>query len=131
MFPAQYIEGMNAPTTLRVLAACLLTAGTTSLPLSARLAAQDTTHIVVVSTTDVHGHASGWDFVEGRPFPGGLTRAATVIDSLRARYPGLAFSFGLAAVARLKPPPDSIASMRFKSASASRSASRACDTFAC
>lgn len=88
MFPAQYIEGMNAPTTLRVLAACLLTAGTTSLPLSARLAAQDTTHIVVVSTTDVHGHASGWDFVEGRPFPGGLTRAATVIDSLRARYPG-------------------------------------------
>ena len=52
------------------------------------LHAQDTAHVVVVSTTDVHGHASGWDFIEGRPFPGGLTRAATVIDSLRAKYPG-------------------------------------------
>lgn len=52
------------------------------------LAAQDTAHVVLVATTDVHGHASGWDFVEGRAFPGGLTRAGTVIDSLRARYPG-------------------------------------------
>ena len=52
------------------------------------LAAQDTAHIVLVATTDVHGHAGGWDFVAGRPFGGGLTRAATVIDSLRMRYPG-------------------------------------------
>ena len=66
--------------TFRVLAA--LVAG------AAPLAAQDTAHVVVVSTTDVHGHEGGWDFVEGRPFPGGLTRAATVIDSLRAKYPG-------------------------------------------
>jgi 2',3'-cyclic-nucleotide 2'-phosphodiesterase/3'-nucleotidase/5'-nucleotidase len=51
-------------------------------------AAQDTAHVVVVSTTDIHGHATGWDFIEGRAFPGGLTRAATVVDSLRARYPG-------------------------------------------
>ena len=56
--------------------------------LAAPLPAQDTAHVVLVSTTDIHGHISGWDFVEGRPFPGGLSRAGTVIDSLRARYPG-------------------------------------------
>ncbi len=48
----------------------------------------DTTHLVLVATTDVHGHATEWDYVGDRPFPGGLTRAATVIDSLKARYPG-------------------------------------------
>jgi 2',3'-cyclic-nucleotide 2'-phosphodiesterase/3'-nucleotidase len=47
----------------------------------------DTAHLVLVATTDVHGHATEWDFVADRPFPGGLTRAATVIDSLRTRYP--------------------------------------------
>lgn len=68
--------------------ACCVAAALASLTLSASLAAQDTAHVVLVSTTDVHGHATGWDFIEGRPFPGGLTRAATVIDSLRARHPG-------------------------------------------
>lgn len=60
------------------------------LPLLLALAAQaqDTTHLIVVSTTDVHGHATGWDYLAGTAFPGGLTRAATVVDSLRARYPG-------------------------------------------
>jgi 2',3'-cyclic-nucleotide 2'-phosphodiesterase/3'-nucleotidase len=48
----------------------------------------DTAHLVLVATTDVHGHATEWDFLADRPFPGGLARAATVIDSLRARYPG-------------------------------------------
>ncbi|HSN14385.1 MAG TPA: metallophosphoesterase, partial [Anaeromyxobacteraceae bacterium] len=70
------------PTTRTLGALLALLAG------AAPLAAQDTAHVVIVSTTDVHGHASGWDFVEGRAFPGGLTRAATVIDSLRAKYPG-------------------------------------------
>jgi 2',3'-cyclic-nucleotide 2'-phosphodiesterase/3'-nucleotidase len=48
----------------------------------------DTAHLVLVASTDVHGHATDWDYVADRGFPGGLTRAATVIDSLRARYPG-------------------------------------------
>lgn len=48
----------------------------------------DTTHLVLVATTDVHGHATAWDYVGGKSFPGGLTRAATIIDSLRARYRG-------------------------------------------
>ncbi|HEV7366868.1 MAG TPA: 5'-nucleotidase C-terminal domain-containing protein [Gemmatimonadales bacterium] len=49
---------------------------------------QDTAHLVLVATTDVHGHATDWDYVAGRPFPGGLTRVATIVDSLRSRYPG-------------------------------------------
>lgn len=49
---------------------------------------QDTAHLVLVATTDVHGHATEWDYVQGKPFPGGLPRVATIVDSLRARYPG-------------------------------------------
>ena len=60
------------------------------LPLLLALAtqAQDTAHIIVVSTTDVHGHATAWNYLDNAPFPGGLVRAAHVVDSLRARYPG-------------------------------------------
>ncbi|HTK56464.1 MAG TPA: metallophosphoesterase, partial [Gemmatimonadales bacterium] len=74
--------------TLRTLVACGLAAAPALLLPGTPLAAQDTAHVVLVSTTDIHGHATGWDFIEGRPFPGGLTRAASVIDSLRAKYPG-------------------------------------------
>ena len=49
---------------------------------------QDTAHVVVVATTDVHGRATDWDYVANEPFQGGLTRVATVVDSLRAAYPG-------------------------------------------
>jgi 2',3'-cyclic-nucleotide 2'-phosphodiesterase/3'-nucleotidase/5'-nucleotidase len=49
---------------------------------------QDTAHLVLVATTDVHGHVTDWDYIAGRPFPGGLTRVATIVDSLRSRYPG-------------------------------------------
>ncbi len=49
---------------------------------------QDTAHVVIVATTDVHGHATAWDYVNDRAAPWGLARAATVVDSLRQRYPG-------------------------------------------
>jgi 2',3'-cyclic-nucleotide 2'-phosphodiesterase/3'-nucleotidase/5'-nucleotidase len=49
--------------------------------------AQDSAHLVVVATTDVHGRATGWDYVNDRPWAGGLVRAARPIDSLRAAYP--------------------------------------------
>lgn len=75
-----YIEGMTSSNMMRVLAALCLAGGP--------VAAQDSAHVVVVATTDIHGHATGWDFIEGKAFGGGLTRAATVVDSLRARYPG-------------------------------------------
>lgn len=48
----------------------------------------DTARLVIVATTDVHGRASGWDYVTDAPHPGGLARAATVIDSLRRAHPG-------------------------------------------
>ncbi|HWA41171.1 MAG TPA: metallophosphoesterase, partial [Gemmatimonadales bacterium] len=73
---------MTRPQILRWLVALGLATAPRALP------AQDTAHVVIVSTTDIHGHISGWDFIEGRPFPGGLSRAGTVVDSLRARYPG-------------------------------------------
>jgi 2',3'-cyclic-nucleotide 2'-phosphodiesterase / 3'-nucleotidase / 5'-nucleotidase len=50
---------------------------------------QDTAHVVVVATTDVHGHATDWDYPRRRPFSGGLARVATVVDSLRVLYPGM------------------------------------------
>ncbi len=48
----------------------------------------DTAHIVVVATTDVHGRVFGWDYVRDAAAPGGLSRAATALETLRARYPG-------------------------------------------
>src|SRR5436189_5729921 len=47
----------------------------------------DTAHIVVVSTTDIHGRVLGWDYVRDAPAPGGLSRAATMVEALRAQYP--------------------------------------------
>ncbi len=50
--------------------------------------AQDSVHVVVAATTDVHGRAYHWDYLNDREAPWGLTRVATVVDSLRATYPG-------------------------------------------
>jgi 2',3'-cyclic-nucleotide 2'-phosphodiesterase (5'-nucleotidase family) len=47
----------------------------------------DTARVIIVATTDVHGNATAWDYALERPFQGGLTRAATIIDSLRRQYP--------------------------------------------
>ena len=49
---------------------------------------QDTAHVVLVATTDIHGHATDWDYVNRQSFPGGLARVATVVDSLKSLYPG-------------------------------------------
>jgi len=48
----------------------------------------DTAHIVLVATTDVHGRVFGWDYVRDAAAPGGLSRVATALEALRARYPG-------------------------------------------
>jgi len=38
----------------------------------------------IVATTDVHGHVRGWNYYESRVDPDrGLTRAATIVDSIR------------------------------------------------
>ncbi len=51
-------------------------------------APQDSAHLVIVATTDVHGHATAWNYLTNKPHPGGLARAAAAVDSLRRRYPG-------------------------------------------
>src|SRR5439155_272311 len=43
--------------------------------------------VVIVSTTDVHGRVLGWDYVRDAAAPGGLSRAATMVETLRAQYP--------------------------------------------
>jgi len=48
----------------------------------------DSAHVVIVATTDVHGRALAWDYVRDRQTPGGLSRAASIIATLRAQYPG-------------------------------------------
>lgn len=57
-------------------------------PASPPTAAQgDTAHLVIVATTDIHGRVLGWDYVKDMPAPGGLSRVATALETLRARYP--------------------------------------------
>src|SRR4051812_30878003 len=56
-------------------------------PPAASAAQSDTAHIVVVATTDIHGRLLGWDYVRDAAAPGGLSRVATALETLRARYP--------------------------------------------
>jgi 2',3'-cyclic-nucleotide 2'-phosphodiesterase (5'-nucleotidase family) len=63
-------------------------AGLSLALLAARSAAQDTVLVVIAATTDVHGAVTAWDYVADREAPGGLVRAATVVDSLRRAHPG-------------------------------------------
>src|SRR5215213_9826942 len=45
--------------------------------------------LVIAATTDVHGRLRGWDYYADSAEPGnGLTRAATIVDSLRRAHPG-------------------------------------------
>jgi 2',3'-cyclic-nucleotide 2'-phosphodiesterase (5'-nucleotidase family) len=45
--------------------------------------------LVIASTTDVHGRLRGYDYYQNAAEPGrGLTRVATILDSLRAAQPG-------------------------------------------
>ena len=50
--------------------------------------APETAHVVLVATTDVHGRATAWEYLADRAAPGGLSRVATLVDSLRRRHPG-------------------------------------------
>ena len=49
----------------------------------------DTFDLVVAGTTDVHGRLRGWNYETNAPDPSrGLSRAATIVDSLRRAAPG-------------------------------------------
>jgi len=70
---------------MHVLSALLMTLATQASPSQA----PDSAHVVIVATTDVHGRVLGWDYVRDAVAPGGLSRAATALETLRARYPGI------------------------------------------
>ena len=72
---------------MRLLSALLLAFQTPSQATPA--ISSDTAHVVIVATTDIHGRALGWDYVRDAAAPGGLSRAATALETLRARYPGI------------------------------------------
>src|SRR5437867_5257493 len=45
--------------------------------------------LVIAATTDTHGRLRGWDYYANAPEPQrGLTRLATIVDSLRSANPG-------------------------------------------
>jgi 2',3'-cyclic-nucleotide 2'-phosphodiesterase (5'-nucleotidase family) len=45
--------------------------------------------LVIAATTDVHGRLRGYDYYQNAAEPGrGLTRVATIVDSLRTAHPG-------------------------------------------
>jgi 2',3'-cyclic-nucleotide 2'-phosphodiesterase/3'-nucleotidase len=47
-----------------------------------------TVSLKLAATTDVHTHVRGWDYFENRADPArGLSRAATIVDSIRAANP--------------------------------------------
>ena len=51
--------------------------------------AQSRVELTLAATTDVHGRLRAWDYYADRPDPDrGLTRAATIVDSLRRATPG-------------------------------------------
>ncbi|HEX2781363.1 MAG TPA: 5'-nucleotidase C-terminal domain-containing protein [Gemmatimonadaceae bacterium] len=64
-------------------------APTVPVPSGVAATCGDTARLLVATTTDVHGRLRGWDYELNRPDSGrGLTRAATIVDSLRAANPG-------------------------------------------
>ena len=49
-------------------------------------AATKTVRLKVIETSDVHGHFFPWDFMEGKPIQGTLSRANTYINKQRQSY---------------------------------------------
>ena len=50
--------------------------------------------LVILGTTDVHGHLRGWDYFANAPTSReGLSRAATIVDSVRSANPGRVLLF--------------------------------------
>jgi len=76
-----------------LLAASILIAGCTSAPSTSDPASAPSPvsgmELIVLSTTDVHGRLRSWDYYADSAEPvRGLTREATIVDSVRAANPG-------------------------------------------
>ncbi|MBA3889450.1 MAG: 5'-nucleotidase C-terminal domain-containing protein, partial [Gemmatimonadaceae bacterium] len=73
------------PILLAATFAAAILAGCASLPAGAPATAD----VVIAATTDVHGRLRAWDYYANAADPArGLTRAATIVDSLRTAHPG-------------------------------------------
>src|SRR6476661_8649977 len=71
------------------LAASCVQPGTPPAPAGGSVAAANSLDLVVAATTDVHGRLRGWNYESNRPDSlRGLSRAATIVDSVRAAAPG-------------------------------------------
>src|ERR1700704_2367873 len=84
---------MRNPTTLVAaalsLAASCVHPGTPPAASTTTPPAASTIDLVVAATTDVHGRLRGWNYESNRPDTlRGLTRAATIVDSVRRSAPG-------------------------------------------
>jgi 2',3'-cyclic-nucleotide 2'-phosphodiesterase (5'-nucleotidase family) len=80
---------MKPAATLCLLAIAALSACIAPPPVSRSSGATpESRDIVIVSTTDVHGRLRGWDYYGDSAESGrGLTRAATIVDSVRTANP--------------------------------------------
>jgi 2',3'-cyclic-nucleotide 2'-phosphodiesterase (5'-nucleotidase family) len=59
-----------------------------SAPVAAAATGPDTLELIVAGTTDTHGWLRGWDYFRNAPDSNrGLTRIATIMDSVRAAAP--------------------------------------------
>lgn len=60
-----------------------------AVPSGARCVAGRSDTLTIAATTDVHGRVRGWDYYANRAEANrGLTRTATVVDSVRRAHPG-------------------------------------------
>ncbi|HET7224290.1 MAG TPA: bifunctional UDP-sugar hydrolase/5'-nucleotidase, partial [Candidatus Eisenbacteria bacterium] len=55
-----------------------------ALALLASTAAAETTHVILLHTTDLHGALTDWDYASDRPATRGLVRVATLVRRVRA-----------------------------------------------
>lgn len=70
------------------LAACASPQRPGPVPVTTAPVGPDTLELIVAGTTDTHGWLRGWDYFRNAPDSNrGLTRIATIVDSLRAAAP--------------------------------------------
>lgn len=80
---------MKRPTAAVVLATLVACTNPSVQTTPSSGSAANQTELLVLSTTDVHGRIRGWDYyADSAESIRGLTRAATIVDSIRAANPG-------------------------------------------
>src|ERR1700712_2324046 len=80
---------MRNRTLLALAALALAATGCATVAGSGPGATSDSFDLVVAGTTDVHGRLRGWNYESNAADPvRGLSRAATIVDSLRRAAPG-------------------------------------------